>query len=90
MSAKKIVFTILLIGLLYLSACEFPGYRGAEEASLPAVTSTPRPTREPTMPTDTPAATTQTDNQEPTQEPTPEPVPEEPAVIPIGIDNVEQ
>jgi WD40 repeat protein len=90
LNIRKTGLTILLTCWLLLSACEFPGYRGVEEASLPAVTSTPHPTREPTMPMDTPAATTQTDNQEPTQEPTPEPVPEEPAVIPIGIDNVEQ
>jgi len=80
---KKIVLPILLFGLLLLSACEFPGYRGDEQDYLPAITSTPRPTREPMT---TPTPTTQPDTQEPTQEPTNE----EPAGIPIGIDNVAQ
>jgi len=83
---RKFVLPILLFGLLLLSACEFPGYRGEEQAYLPANTSTPRPTREPMTPRDTSTPTQQADAQEPTQEP----ATEEPAGIPIGIENVEK
>jgi len=93
-NARKTVLSLLLLCLLCLSACEFPGYRNSEDAYLPAVTATPRPTRKPMTPRDTPTPTLQPDNQDPTQEPTAEPTqeptPEEPAGIPIGIDNVEQ
>jgi len=72
------------------SACEFPGFRGEEQADLPANTSTPRPTREPMTQRDTPTPTQQSGTQEPANEPAQEPTTEEPAGIPIGIDNVEQ
>ena len=92
MKTRKFVLPILIFGLLLLSACQFPGHRGEDEAYIPAVTKTPRPTRGPMLPRDSSTPTTQPDSQEPTDEPTeePEPAPEEPAGIPISIENVEQ
>ena len=91
MKTRKFILPMLIFGLLFISACEFPGLRGEEEPYLPAmVTSTPRPTREPMTPLDTSTPTTQPDTQDPTDEPAQESPTEEPAGNIIGIDNVVQ
>ncbi len=86
MSAKKIVFTILLIGLLFLSACEFPGLSPGKQTDAPALSPTPSPTVMAIVGTWTPSPTSGSTSVESTAEPTQE----EPQRIPIGIDNVER
>jgi WD40 repeat protein len=84
-SVKKITLAIVLLGLLSLSACEFPRFVGEEDAPVASDTPTPSPTVSVAV-SWTPSPTVDSESTQPTQEPTSQPA----ANVPIGIDNIEQ
>jgi WD40 repeat protein len=84
-SSKRITLAILLIGLLSLSACEFPRYLEEEDTPVASDTPTPSPTVG-VAASWTPSPTADSESAQPTQEPSSQSA----ANVPIGIDNLEQ
>jgi WD40 repeat protein len=78
--------TILLLGLLSLSACEFPRNPAHEDALVASGAPTSSPTAKVVDASLTPSPTVEGASVQPTQEPTPQ----SEAIVPIGIDNIER
>jgi WD40 repeat protein len=74
--------TILLIGFLSLSACNFPGLQGGDEMDVPDASPTAAPIEATALPS--PSPTTEA------LDPTEEPLPVTSKKIPISIDNVKE
>lgn len=86
MSAKKITLTILLLGLLSLSACEFPRNLAQDDALGAIDTLASNPTARAITASWTPSPVEDGESTPPTQETTLQSA----ANAPIGIDNIEQ
>lgn len=80
MNPKAVTIPILLIGLLPLSACNFPGLQSGGEVDVPVATPTTTLTEATVLPSPSPT----TEVLDPTQEP----LPVTSERIPISIDNV--
>jgi WD40 repeat protein len=85
-SAKKISLTILLLGLVFVSACGFPRNLAQEDAIDAIDTQASNSTARAIAASWTPAPIDDVESAQTTQEQTPQTA----AIVPIGIDNLEQ
>lgn len=86
MNAKKNTLFILLLGLFYVSACNFPGLTSPGEEGTPAATLTLVPTASVVQATSSPTLISPTESPVPALEPTPM----ADVGTTISIDNVKQ
>lgn len=82
MNTRAVTTPVLLIGLLSLSSCNFPGLQGGGEMDVPVATPTTAPIEAPALPSPSPT----TEVLDPTQEP----LPVTSERIPISIDNLKE
>ncbi len=82
MNKKAVTTPVLLIGLLSLSSCNFPGLQGGGEMDVPVATPTTAPIEAPALPSPSPT----TEVLDSTQEP----LPVTSERIPISIDNLKE